>query len=172
MQPVLSPPIPFHAIPMEFVMDLPEVPASNIPWDMPRVSFFDPFMSVTGKYSKASIIIPGKKVYKASDLGRDPAAHALSHQLVIPKWIISDSDRKFTSEFWHPLWKDFDSRLLFSTAWHPQTGGPSEVKNRTIEVALRMWTTTNPASEWTEITPALHFSVINTYNRATNCSAN
>ncbi|MBW0582865.1 hypothetical protein O181_122580 [Austropuccinia psidii MF-1] len=41
----------------------------------------------------------------------------------VPKIIISDRDPKFTSEFWTNLYEKLGIKLLFSTAYHPQTDG-------------------------------------------------
>ncbi|MBW0500567.1 hypothetical protein O181_040282 [Austropuccinia psidii MF-1] len=44
----------------------------------------------------------------------------------VPKIIISERDPKFTSEFWTNLYDMLDTKLAFSTAYHPQTDGLSE----------------------------------------------
>jgi hypothetical protein len=172
MQPILSPPTPFHTISIDFVTSLPDVPAALTPWQLPRAPFFDAFMSVTDKYSKASLIIPGNAIYTATDWATIMLRTLYLSNWGIPKRIISDRDRKFMSEFWQGLWQHLQTKLLFSTAWHPQTDGQSEVKNRTVEIAIRMWATTNPDSEWTDIIPSLQFNLNNAYNRATKCTAN
>jgi hypothetical protein len=41
----------------------------------------------------------------------------------MPKEIISDKDTKFTSNFWKYLFVGFETKLLFSTAYHPQNYG-------------------------------------------------
>ena len=38
----------------------------------------------------------------------------------IPKIVIKDRDAKFTSIFWMSLFKDMDTKLNFSTTYHPQ----------------------------------------------------
>ena len=44
----------------------------------------------------------------------------------IPVSIISDRDPRFTSRFLGKLQEALDTRLNFSTAFHPQTNGQSE----------------------------------------------
>src|SRR5260370_37990892 len=55
----------------------------------------------------------------------------------IPKHIISDRDRRFTSKLWQGLWKVCGTQLKMSTAYHPQTNGQNERANRTLEEILR-----------------------------------
>ncbi|MBW0510776.1 hypothetical protein O181_050491 [Austropuccinia psidii MF-1] len=51
----------------------------------------------------------------------------------VPQIIISDRDPKFTSEFGTNLYDMLVTKLVFSTAYHPQTGGLAERMIQTME---------------------------------------
>ena len=79
----------------------------------------------------------------------------------VPKTIVSDRDVKFLSYFWKTLCAKLRIKLLFSTAYHPQTDGQTEVTNRTLSTLLRVLIKKN-IKEWEECLPIAEYS----YNRA------
>ena len=60
----------------------------------------------------------------------------------IPILIVSDRDVRFTSMLWKEFQEGFGTRLMFSTASHPQTDGQSEQTIQTLKNMLRVvhWT--------------------------------
>ena len=56
----------------------------------------------------------------------------------VPESIVSDRDSKFTSMFWCELHRLMGTKLLMSTAFHPQTDGTTEWANCSIGQILRM----------------------------------
>ena len=54
----------------------------------------------------------------------------------IPLSIVSDHDPRFTSRFWKELLSTFGMRLNFSTTFHPQTDGQSEIVIQVLEDML------------------------------------
>ncbi|WVZ93956.1 hypothetical protein U9M48_039905 [Paspalum notatum var. saurae] len=51
----------------------------------------------------------------------------------VPKRIISDRGSQFNSRFWEQLHDSLDTKLRFSTAYHPQTDGQTERTNQILE---------------------------------------
>jgi hypothetical protein len=55
----------------------------------------------------------------------------------VPKIIVSDQGSVLTSAFWKNLQSSLGSKLDFSTAYHPQTGGQTKRTNQILEDMLR-----------------------------------
>jgi len=70
----------------------------------------------------------------------------------IPRSTVSDHDTKFLSHFWITLWKKIGTKLKYSSTFHPQINGQTEVTNRTLETLLRALTKLN-AKAWDLLLP-------------------
>ncbi|GBG70955.1 hypothetical protein CBR_g8255 [Chara braunii] len=55
----------------------------------------------------------------------------------LPLSIISDRDPRFTSRFWRRLHEVYGTQLRFSSSYHPQTDGQTEITNKTLGDILR-----------------------------------
>lgn len=67
----------------------------------------------------------------------------------MPLTIVCDRDPAFTSLFWRELFQLNGTRFNFSSAYHPQTDGQTEAVNKTLEMYLRCFTSSQPKL-WTK----------------------
>jgi hypothetical protein len=80
----------------------------------------------------------------------------------VPKTIVSDRGSVFTLAFWKQLHEALESKLDFSTAYHPQKGGKTERTNQILEDMLRACAL-NFRGSWEEHLPLAEFSYNNSY---------
>jgi hypothetical protein len=84
-----------------------------------------------------------------------------------PENFVSDRDSRFTSEFFTAICRYFDiKQALLSTAYHPQTDGQTERKNRTLEEMLRHYVAPSQ-DDWPLKTPMREFAINNSIKVAT-----
>lgn len=155
-QPVLSPPIPFHTVSMDFVTGLP------------LSEGFDAMTTVTDKFTKTLRVYP----CKTTDDARTTADRFFkevyrSHGL--PRAIISDRDVRFTSKFWETLCAKLGIERKMTTSYNPQADGQAEKSNQTVEIALRHFVDYNQES-WTSYLPQIEFAINTSINDTTKCS--
>ena len=80
----------------------------------------------------------------------------------VPVCIVSDRDPCFTSRFWHSLQKAMDTKLNFSTAFHPQTDGQSERVIQILEDLLRACVL-DLKGNWADHLPLVEFAYNNSF---------
>ena len=84
----------------------------------------------------------------------------------MPEVIILDRDPQFISRFWKSLMNQLGADVRYSTAFHPQTDGQSEVTIRVMENFLRPYVERYPSSWSTQLSIA-EFSANNVVNAST-----
>jgi IS30 family transposase len=82
--------------------------------------------------TKVAHFIPVKKTYSGAKLielymSRIMCLHG------VPKKIVLDRGSQFTSKFWEKLHESMDTKLDFSSAYHPWTDGQTEITNQILE---------------------------------------
>jgi transposase InsO family protein len=80
----------------------------------------------------------------------------------VPKKIVSDRGSQFTCKFWEKLHESMDTKLNFSSAYHPQTDGQMERTNQILEDMLRACTLKYGKS-WAQSLLYAEFSYNNSY---------
>jgi transposase InsO family protein len=80
----------------------------------------------------------------------------------VPKRIVSDRGLQFTSKLWEKLHESLDTRLNFSSAYHPQIDEQTERTNQMLEDMLKACTLKYGKS-WDQSLPYVKFSSNNSY---------
>ncbi|MBW0548120.1 hypothetical protein O181_087835 [Austropuccinia psidii MF-1] len=88
------------------------------------------------RYSKTPMFLPCHKDYKAMDTAIIIWNKVISHTGLFQN-IISDRDPKFTLALWTNLHNLFETKLSFSTAYHPQADGLAERMIQKLEDMIR-----------------------------------
>nr|KYP73577.1 Retrovirus-related Pol polyprotein from transposon 297 family [Cajanus cajan] len=100
---------------------------------LPLVNGYTVIMVVVDRLSKYAHLIPLKTHFTSNIVAEQFIQHVVKLH-GIPKSIVSDRDKTFTSNFWQHLFKYQGTTLAMSTVYHPQTDGQSEALNRCIEM--------------------------------------
>jgi hypothetical protein len=127
---------------MDFIQGFPKVGGKSV------------ILTVVDRFSKFTHFNPLSHPYSANSV-----AKAFFDQIVrlhkIPCSITSDRDPVFTSTFWK-IFQLAGVSLRFSSVFHPQTNGQSEVANRTIVMYLRCLAGDRPHA-WLQWLPWVEF---------------
>jgi transposase InsO family protein len=80
----------------------------------------------------------------------------------VPKKIMSDSGSQFTSKFWEKHHESMDTKLNFSSAYHPQIDGQTKRTNQILQDMLRACALKYEKS-WDKSLPYAEFSYNSSY---------
>jgi transposase InsO family protein len=122
---------------------------------------YDSIWVIVDRLTKVAHFIPVKTTYSGAQLAKLYMSRIVCLHGV-PKKIVSDRGTQFTSRFWKRLHESMDTKLNFSSAYHPQTDGQTERTNQVLEDMLRACALKHGRS-WDKSLPYAEFSYNNSY---------
>jgi hypothetical protein len=150
LQPLKVPEWKWEEIGMDFIVGLPRTRDG-----------YDSIWIIVDRLTKVAHFIPVRTTYTGAKL-----AELYMTRIVclhgVPKKIVSDKGTQFTSRFWEKLHESMDTKLNFSSAYHPQTDGQTERTNQILEDMLRACALKHGES-WDKSLPYAEFSYNNSY---------
>jgi hypothetical protein len=154
--PLQSLPIPtwkWEDISMDFIVGLPRTAKG-----------YDSIWVIIDRLTKIAHFLPVKTYYPVITYAHMYIACILSLHGV-PKILVSDRGPQFVSKFWEELHKSLGTKLLHSSAYHPQTSGQTERVNQILENMLRACVLEFP-QKWDDCLPLEEFSYNNSYQES------
>lgn len=136
LQPLPVPDSAWQVISLDFIEGLP---LSN---------GYNSLLVVVDLLTKYGYFIPLQHPFTAASVAK-AFFHSVYHLHGLPKTLISDRNRIFTSHFWTKLFKLADVNLCKSSAYHPQSDGQTERLNQCVETYLRCFVHACP-SKWSQ----------------------
>jgi hypothetical protein len=125
LQSLKIPQLKWEEISMDFIVGLPTTQSG-----------YDSIWVIFDRFSKVAHFILVKTTYKGAKLAELYIARIMCLHGV-PKKIVSDRGTQFMSRFWEKLHEAMDTRLNFSSTYHPQMDGQTERVNQILEDMLR-----------------------------------
>ncbi|MCO5548556.1 hypothetical protein L7F22_002016 [Adiantum nelumboides] len=142
------------SIAMDFIFDLPRPQNGH-----------DGIWTFIDRFSKQAHFVPVKKTAKPDHLARLFVAQIFRlHGM--PETIVSDRDPRFTSLFLKAIWANIGMRLQFSSSFHPQTDGQSEIANSVVLDLLKSYIS-DQKTQWERCLPLVEFAYNNTIHSST-----
>jgi hypothetical protein len=125
LQPLKIPEWKWEEIGMDFIVGLPRTQTG-----------YDLIWVMVDRLTKVTHFIPIKMTYFGATLAELYMSRIVRLHRV-PMKIVSNQGSQFTSKFWEKLHESMDTKLNFSSAYHPQTDSQTKRTNQILEDMLR-----------------------------------
>jgi transposase InsO family protein len=153
LQPLPVPERPWQDVSLDFIVSLP------------KCEGYDSILTVTDKFSKMVHFIPC-----STDISAEQTANLFIREIFrlhgMPRSIVSDRDVRFVSPFWKDFMGRLQTKLKFSTAYHPQTDGATERANQSVQQMLRGYVGARQDT-WVSFLPLVEFAYNSSVHAAT-----
>jgi hypothetical protein len=147
----------WEEIGMDFILGLPRTQPG-----------YDSIWVIADRLTKVAHFIPIKMTYSRAKLAVSYMSWIVCLHGVSKK-IVFNKGSQFTSKFWEKLHESMDTKLNFSSAYHLQTDGQTEMTNQILEDMLRACTLKYWKS-WDKILPYAEFLYNNSYQASIEMS--
>jgi transposase InsO family protein len=158
-QPMELPTGPWDDISMDFVTGLP------LSKDPVTENAYDSILVIVDRFTKYALMIPFRRDYTTVQLAQVIKDRLFRH-FGLPKSIISDRDKLFTSNYWATLMAEIGIQRKLSTAYHPETDGQTERTNRTMKTYLKIYCN-HEQNNWVGLLPMAQLAYNNKRSEAT-----
>ncbi|MCO5574562.1 hypothetical protein L7F22_028350 [Adiantum nelumboides] len=134
-----------ESIAMDFIFGLPKTSSGN-----------EGIWTIVDWFSKQAHFIPVRKQITTEQMAKTFLVTVFKYH-EMPRSIVSDRDPRMIGLFWRALWQNLHSTLRFSSSYHPQTDGQSEMVNSAVLDLLKCYVSNNPA-QWEHFLPLVEFA--------------
>lgn len=139
LQPLPIPSQVWEDVSMDFITGLQQSRGSTV------------IMVVVDRLSKYAHFVPLPIRFDAWHVATAFVETVVKHHS-FPVTLVSDRDSVFLNEVWENFLRLSGTKLHFTTAYHPQSDGQTEVRNRGLEQYLRAFVADQPV-RWTNFLP-------------------
>ena len=140
-------------ISMDFIVGLPKTSKG-----------YDSIWVIVDHFTKVAHFLPVKTLYPTKTYAKLYIARIMILHGV-PNTIVSDRGPQFVSRFWEEFHKSLGTKLIHSSAYHPQTSGQTERVNQILEDMLRACVLVY-SKKWDECLSLAEFSYNNSYQES------
>lgn len=135
---------------------------------LPKSEGYDCIMVVCCRLTKARHFIACSTNIDAAGTADLFYKHIWKHH-GFPESVVSDRGPQFVAKFWHEVCERTNTKILLSTAWHPETDGQTERFNAILECYLRAYCNYQQ-DDWVQWLPSAEYNANNSESETTKCT--